>query len=145
VKLFIDDVRPLPSNFDILVKDVWVAKDLILGCDVHHISFDHDLGSNTETGYVLAKWIEEQAYYGEIQRITYEIHSANTVGYANIMNAMIKADEYWADHRSDQRYDETEFQCGSFLGTETMNAPTIEAIYSGFGITEVQPYATISS
>lgn len=97
LKLFLDDVRDKPVQYDIAVKTVHEAKAYIITGKVVAISFDHDLGTE-ETGYDLAKFIEEQAYHGNIKRISWNIHSANPVGAANIRAAMKNADKYWDKH-----------------------------------------------
>lgn len=98
MRLWLDDVREKPGlRYDTHVKTVHEAKGYIMSGKVVAISFDHDLGTE-ETGYDLAKWIEEQAYHGKVQRISWDIHSANPVGAANIRAAMKNADKYWDKH-----------------------------------------------
>ena len=60
---------------------------------VDMISLDHDLGGE-KTGYDVAKWIEASAYVGG-PRLRWFIHTANPVGYYNIMGALLKAERYW--------------------------------------------------
>lgn len=62
---------------------------------VEHISFDHDLGDNRFSGYIVAKYIEKYACFGKLSRITWDIHSANPVGANNIKSAMISAERFW--------------------------------------------------
>ena len=92
IKLWLDDERPAPKNWT-HVKTVQEAKTLILQGIVTHISLDHDLGT-PETGYDLAKWIEEQAYNG-LYFISCECHSMNPVGAKNINLALQNANKYW--------------------------------------------------
>ena len=67
---------------------------------VEYISFDHDLGDkcwlHPKGGYLVAKYIEWLAWSGKIKAISYDIHSANPVGEANIKMAMENAKVYWA-------------------------------------------------
>ena len=62
---------------------------------VDWISLDHDLGT-AATGYDVAKWIEERAYSGELQRVSWTIHSANIAG-ARVMRLVLQnADRFWS-------------------------------------------------
>lgn len=67
-----------------------------------HISFDHDLGRNL-SGYDLAKYIEKWAFHNLMNRITWEIHSANPVGRKSIEMAMKNADKYWTQHEKENK------------------------------------------
>lgn len=114
IKLFLDDVRKPKDIYSednghwLLCSSVKELKfqlgsiisDLINtdgeaygnyhSCPPIWISFDHDLGENEETGYDLAKWLEER-HYSEVQphlNIIYSIHSANPVGRKNIQQAL---------------------------------------------------------
>lgn len=94
--LWLDDVRPMPAGYH---ARAWTAEEAIQflkTCDFTHISFDHDLGEPEDgTGYDVAKWIEERAYYGELLPLTWEVHSDNPAGRENIKRAMSSADIYW--------------------------------------------------
>lgn len=104
MQLWLDDKRNpqdhlIQREFGAVEGMVWVktvdeAKEYIKQGNVDYISFDHDL-STPQTGYDLAKWIEEQAFLGVIAPIIWCIHSQNMVGRANIDRAMRNADKYW--------------------------------------------------
>lgn len=110
MRLWLDDIRPMPPGFDVHVKTVEEAVICIASGSVKHISFDHDLGPALDrpdpsegssdvselTGYDLAKHIEKTAHGGGLSRITWEVHSANPVGKKNIIASMSNADEYWS-------------------------------------------------
>ena len=87
-KLFIDDER-FP------IDDSWVivrSYDAAISYIKEHgmpgfISFDHDLGDNSLTGYDVAKWLVEADLDGIIlinKDFPYYVHSANPIGAANI-------------------------------------------------------------
>jgi hypothetical protein len=95
IKLWLDDVRPMPDDYTVWVKSAEDAEYLISKNLVTHISFDHDLGDNKPTGYDLAGLIELLAQRGEIDPITWDIHSANPGGTRRIAMAMGKAESYW--------------------------------------------------
>ena len=67
MKLWLDDLRPMPARFEVHVKTVEQALAALLQGQISFISFDHDLGT-TEcgtlhlTGYDLAKIIEQKAF-----------------------------------------------------------------------------------
>jgi len=106
MKLWLDDIRPMPDGYDIWIT---TASEAIvrLACfpRIIHVSFDHDLGIEAEeseeiiasTGYDVAKAIEIWAYVGFIPFLTWDIHSANPVGYKNIEVAMTNANRFWSE------------------------------------------------
>jgi hypothetical protein len=54
-----------------------------------YISFDHDLGEDSHTGYDFAKWLidqDEQRTHRFPTGFMFNVHSANPVGAANIRN-----------------------------------------------------------
>lgn len=95
LKVWIDDIRPMPESYDIWVKsleDWWgLSREL---ARIDFVSFDHDLG-NREDAYQIAKEIEREAYWGDIEPFDWEIHSANPVGAKRIRQALENADRYW--------------------------------------------------
>lgn len=99
INIWLDDRRPMPPDFDIHVKTapeaIKVLEDHIN--DSIRISFDHDLGDSDDVGdgYDVAKWIEEQAYYGNIKPVKWTVHSDNPVGIQDIIRAMESAERFW--------------------------------------------------
>jgi hypothetical protein len=98
MKLWVDDVRPMPKGFDYHAKTAQEAIHLIGQNIVEEISLDHDLGSEEprETGYFVAKFIMVAAHNKWIKPIRWAVHSANPVGRENIENALRNADLFWA-------------------------------------------------
>ena len=117
IKIWLDDERPTPDNTWLLCRRAEEATSLLRsfhesGIDVH-ISLDHDLGeskelvacdglasysygSDSKTGYDVAKFIEKRAAQG-IKPPAWEIHSANPVGRARIAAALESADRIYND------------------------------------------------
>jgi len=99
INIWLDDRRPMPPDFDVHVKTeqeaIKVLKDHI--DDYIRISFDHDLGDPDVVGdgYGVAKWIEEQAYYGNIKPVKWTVHSDNPVGIQDIIRAMESSERFW--------------------------------------------------
>jgi len=91
--LYLDDVRPAPEGWT-LARTAEEAISLIRGGSVVMISFDHDLGTEL-TGYSVSKVIEEGAFRGTIAPMTWGVHSANSVGRADIVRAMNSAERFW--------------------------------------------------
>jgi hypothetical protein len=112
IDLWLDDERDpndirIQEQFNafsgmIWVKTVAAAISRLRQGSVHFISLDHDLGT-TESGYDLAKWIEERAYRGEIKRLHWAVHSMNIEGAKAIRVAMQNADKYWRSEESGQK------------------------------------------
>lgn len=87
--LFIDDER-YPSDTS---KDNWVicrtfdeAVEMFKSCIPDHISFDHDLGESSKSGFDFAKWIVDYDIENNILKSTFSwyIHSQNPIGAKNI-------------------------------------------------------------
>jgi hypothetical protein len=102
MKVFLDDCRPMPAGFDILVKTAGEAIALLKTGKVTVISLDHDLGISPEigSGYDVACFIESAAYFGNIPRLEWHIHSANGVGIINMRVALLNANRYWNEKES---------------------------------------------
>ena len=88
--LFIDDERlpPLQSAGYIVVRNYNQAIQHMAewGCPVF-ISFDHDLGENSKTGYDIANWIIDKDIVTPdwiSADFTFYVHSQNPVGAENI-------------------------------------------------------------
>lgn len=108
MKIWLDDIRTMPDDFDIWFKR---GEDLVEYIrskkPISFISFDHDLSFkhyfglnpfNKMTGYDVARMIEELAYYGTIPKFEWMVHSANPVGAKRIKMTMENADKYWDAH-----------------------------------------------
>jgi len=94
MKMWLDDIREMPSDFDIWVKTVEEAKSILETESIDFISFDNDLGLEKE-GRHLADWIEEKAFNHELGRLKWQIHSGNPVGAKAIHQAMQNAEKFW--------------------------------------------------
>jgi hypothetical protein len=103
VKVWLDDVRPMPPGFAVHVRTAAEAIALLWTGTVAHISLDHDLGEAANgTGYAVATWIEEAAFrwaQGDptgLPPLTWAVHSQNPVGVRNMLCALRRADRFWA-------------------------------------------------
>lgn len=98
MKVWLDDVREMPSGFDIHIRTAETAIKALASGGVTLISLDHDLGDEkAKTGYDVAKYIEEAAYKKILAPLDIEIHSANAAGRKNIERAIERAMEFWKD------------------------------------------------
>jgi len=96
MKLWIDDLRPMPDTFDVHAKTASEAIEILKRGKVTHASFDHDLGEEENgTGYDVASWVDNAASEKTIPPFTWTIHSANPVGAANIRAALTHASKLW--------------------------------------------------
>lgn len=96
IRIWLDDIREIPEGYTHWCKTPEEAIVLLSGGKVSYISFDHDLGlPEPENGNMVAKWIEEKAYSGEILPLNWDIHSANPTGYRNIRDSMLSAERFW--------------------------------------------------
>lgn len=96
VRLWLDDLRPMPKGFDLHVRTATEAIEVLGSGLVSGISLDHDLGAEENgTGYDVAKFIEERAYYGTLDPMDVEVHSANPVGAKNMQRCIDNANRFW--------------------------------------------------
>lgn len=102
MRVWLDDVRPMPENFDAWAKTADEAITLLSSGKVIEISLDHDLGETGGTGYDVASWLEEAAYLGTIPRVKWTIHSQNPVGFSNMKLALEAADRLWVEVGDDE-------------------------------------------
>ena len=94
--VWLDDLRPIRPGYNALAKTADEAIKLLKTGRVQSISLDHDLGPpEAGTGYDVAQWIEKAAYQGKINRLEWNIHSANPVGVSNMRQALLSADRFW--------------------------------------------------
>lgn len=96
MRVWVDDVRPMPQDFDIWLRTVDSVITALRVGGVTHLSLDHDLGEE-KTGYDIAKFIEEAAYQKRLAPMTVVIHSANPVGRKNMLVAIKRAEMFWAE------------------------------------------------
>jgi hypothetical protein len=100
MKIWLDDIRAMPDEFDIHVKTAQEAIKLLKTGEVTLISLDHDLG-NEETcgnGYRVALWIEKAAYRGEIPWLDWRLHTANPIGREKMKKALQNATKWWTEN-----------------------------------------------
>ncbi len=91
-KIFLDDER-LPDfigwdGFDVIrVRDYYEFIESITkyNGEIESISFDHDLGLSSKSGYDCIRWLEEQVYHKNIKCPgLLQVHSMNPVGAKRI-------------------------------------------------------------
>lgn len=99
MKLWIDDLRPAPTGYDIIALNYHEAIKLInqFSEELTHISFDNDLGllsvddnGNELSGYMIADYIEEHFYLRNFKLsklVGIQAHSSNYWGRDKIIAA----------------------------------------------------------
>lgn len=98
MKLWLDDLRPIPPGYTHHVKTAEECIELLKSGEVEEISLDHDLG-HEKTGYDVAKWIEANA--ANIKPMRLRVHSQNPVGVQNIKAALRNAKRVWINREND--------------------------------------------
>jgi hypothetical protein len=100
MRIWLDDIRPTPDGYDVSCVSALAVMEYIKEGTVTHVSLDHDLGAEwaVGNGYMVAKLIEELAYFNKIPRLTWAIHSQNSVGVASMRVALENADRSWTRH-----------------------------------------------
>jgi hypothetical protein len=94
MRIWLDDLRPMPEGFDKHVKTAEEAIALLAQGNVTEISLDNDLGTTLE-GYDVAKFIEMSAFQKTLKPLKVIVHSANPVARVNISIAIANAERYW--------------------------------------------------
>lgn len=98
MKIWVDDIRPMPEDFDIWCKTPSeffnvVAYEVLAGRDIELVSLDHDAGDYAKYGgdYILClKRLEEWKFqYGIEPCKRFYLHTGNPVGREN-MRRIIK-------------------------------------------------------
>lgn len=101
-KVFLDDIRnPKDSSFAVLRSpDEFKDFIIMMGCP-GYISFDHDLGSDVESGYDCLQWLIERDLRNNKTFIPKDfeinVHSANPVGKENIEKLWISYKNFKAN------------------------------------------------
>lgn len=88
MKLFVDDVRPVPDDSWAVARTYSEARDLFDNNMITIMSLDHDLGEE-KTGYDFLLYVVEQ-YYPEKVPIQCKIHSANPVGRDRMLGVIAR-------------------------------------------------------
>ena len=96
-KIWLDDIRPIPEEYDYWCKTVDEAKAVFNSEKIDFISFDNDLGEGIPEGRDLANWIEERAYNKTLPKLDWQVHSANPEGASAISKAMLSAERFWEE------------------------------------------------
>ena len=98
MRVWLDDIRKPPEGW-VWVKTAPECIELLETGQVTHISLDHDLGTDNwvppNSGYDVAKWIEENAYNKSIPMISCRLHTQNPVGRKSMAQALQNAYRYW--------------------------------------------------
>jgi hypothetical protein len=110
MRLWLDDRRPAPPDFELVVSNAQDAIDLIQTGDVTYCSLDHDLAAGDGTGYDVARFIEDAAYHGMIPRLKWNVHSANPAGAARMIQALRNADRYWDQQESGMKTSQVRYR-----------------------------------
>ena len=98
MKVWLDDVRPMPDKYTIHVTTAQEAISLLRTDTVTEISLDHDLGPIDEcgTGYDVACFIEQRAVEGHKPPVT-TLHTANPVGRQAMALALQSAEKWYLE------------------------------------------------
>ena len=91
-KLYLDDIRnPKTAEDWVVVRSYREAHKYVCKFGYpKHISFDHDLGDHVPTGYDFAHWLVDRdlTHHEMPADFTFNVHSANPPGAANIQGLM---------------------------------------------------------
>lgn len=98
IAVWLDDVREMPTGYDLHVKTAKEAIEALETGLVGCISLDNDLGpEEAGQGRDVARWIEEKAFNGELGEICVYCHSANPVAVIEINAAILSAKKFWRE------------------------------------------------
>lgn len=95
MKLWLDNVRPLPEEFDRRVATAAEAIALVRSGEVTHLSLKYDLGEGAGTGLDVVRWIERTARQGGLAPLVVRIHETEPAMLVRMSHAMARARHYW--------------------------------------------------
>jgi hypothetical protein len=89
MRIYLDDERnPKIEQFDVITRSFGEFLEILEATElkITYVSFDHDLGEDSLTGYDCAKaLVELDIKYSVLAKdFTFNVHSANPVGAKNI-------------------------------------------------------------
>ena len=109
IRLWLDDERDpkipeIQQKFGAKGDEIWVktveeAMRHIQSGNVEYISLDNDLGEGLKEGKDLANWIEKEAYFKRLPRMSWAVHSQNPPAHKEILRAMQNADRFWQENQ----------------------------------------------
>lgn len=100
IRLWVDDVRPMPAEYNYHAKTATEAQAVLSKFQVAAISLDHDLGlGHFGDGHDVASFIEAAAYRGEMPKMEWKVHSSNPSGAQRIQQAMESAERFWEENK----------------------------------------------
>lgn len=90
MKVFLDDIRPVPEGWTGCRWPEEVIALLKTG-KVQALSLDHDLGHPRRTGMMVLDWLEAQVHEDPDFRVPpITLHTANPVGRQNMMRVLLR-------------------------------------------------------
>lgn len=97
MKVWLDDIRPMPAEYDTWVRTVEEAVDLVESGQVTAISLDNDLGTKAE-GYQVLDRIEELAFFNLIPPMALAVHSSNGPRVEYMQKLIPRIIDIWDSH-----------------------------------------------
>lgn len=94
MKVWLDDLRPLPPGYDVWALTYEDAVALIDTGKVTHMSFDNDLGQALEGRHVI-DYLYEKAYFKTIPPIQMQVHSSNGGAIPAMLQGIAQCYSYW--------------------------------------------------
>lgn len=93
MKLWIDDVRPMPIGFDLWAENYDQAVHFIetYNNQIVLVSFDHDLGDLNvpeKTGYDVLLYVAQMKFDNKPIPKSFAVHSANPVGCERMLGVI---------------------------------------------------------
>lgn len=78
MKVYLDDIRNPPDDTWIIARNYNQAINLLKTGKVTEISFDHDLGLDSKSGYDVMVFLEEMVFRGKLPKPIIHVHTANS-------------------------------------------------------------------
>ncbi len=94
IRLWVDPVREMPEGFDARARTVIETLGYLQTGLVSYISLNHSAGDGRTTRDI-ALWIREQAFLGDLPRLSWEVNAEKPESASGIIRTLQGADECW--------------------------------------------------
>ncbi len=98
IRLWVDPVRDMPDGFNARARDVMETLKYLRSGMVSSICLNHS-SEDEKTSRDIALWIREQAFLGDLPRLSWTVNADEPESASGIIRALQSAEEQWRINR----------------------------------------------